>query len=156
MPFKHHTITAWGFISVRPQDVSVPFYSTSCPVRAAANLPQMKMSLSCVTACHILVRMNVNDNIPVNFNSDYERNKSWKLEGFQEAIGWKGKLLQVWLGRWKNLDVIFATLELQYSLSSIPSKGRARHFSASFNYMVTLFQALLWSWPLRETEIVHQ
>lgn len=72
-----------------------------------------------------------------------KRKESWKLEGFQEPTGWKGKLLQVWLGCWKNLDVIFATLELWYSLPTIPSKQQARHFSASSNYIVTLFQALL-------------
>lgn len=72
-----------------------------------------------------------------------KRKESWELEGSQEAIGWKGKLLQVWLGRWKNLDVIFATLELWYSLRTIPSKRWPRHFSASSNYTVTLFQALL-------------
>lgn len=71
-----------------------------------------------------------------------KRKESWKLEGFQEAIGWKGELLQVWLGHWKNLDMIFATLELHYSPHTIPSKRRA-HFSASCNYIVTLFQALL-------------
>lgn len=71
------------------------------------------------------------------------KRKNRNLEGFQEPIGWKHKLLQVWLDGWKNLDVIFATLELWHSLSTIPSKQGARHFSASSNYMVTLFQALL-------------
>lgn len=81
MPFQHHTITACRSISIRPQNLSAPFYSTSCLVWAATNLPQMKMPLSCVTDCSILVRTNINDDIPVLF-------KQWLCEE-KKAGNWK-------------------------------------------------------------------